>query len=65
MTASLQNARVRYLKDMLTLLWLACTSHESSGAQSRHNQWVLASPHILHHRPPSTLSGRWTFSASA
>jgi hypothetical protein len=27
-TASIQDARVRYLKDMRTLLWLACTSRE-------------------------------------
>jgi len=28
MTASLQDAQVRYLKDMRTLLWLACASRE-------------------------------------
>ena len=28
MTASIQDAQVRYLKDMRTLLWLACTSCE-------------------------------------
>jgi hypothetical protein len=28
MTVSLQDAQVRYLKDMRTLLWLACTSRE-------------------------------------
>jgi len=28
MTASLQDAQARYLKDMRTLLWLACTSRE-------------------------------------
>jgi len=27
-TASIQEAQVQYLKDMRTLLWLACTSHE-------------------------------------